>query len=284
MKRFMVASVCIFLALGLAAPAQAAQPAKKYYSCTALWKKYPRGIVASKLMADLVVKAGFLRPQVRLVDYFDNFGNKRLTVDLMVCRVPGAVAGAVGAVTPPEVVPSPPTIVSAWANTQGITITALWSTPANAGRSVVYDVYLNGTKVNEGLTVTSYEWSNLAPATAYTIGVVARNPAGSSAQATATATTISQEQADHPGQVKVVYTGTGVVDVTLESPTGTQQFDDVTNPSYTFWFSSSKFVYFSVQNQSASGDVSCSISSNGRTVSSNTSSGAYVIATCSGRS
>ena len=269
----MVASVCIFLALGLAAPAQAAQPAKKYYSCTALWKKYPRGIVASKLMADLVVKAGFLRPQVRLVDYFDNFGNKRLTVDLMVCRV-----------APPEVVPSTPAIASAWASTLELTIKAVWSTPANAGMRVVYDVYLNGTKVNEGLTVTSYEWSNLAPATAYTIGVVARNPAGSSAQATATATTISQEQADHPGQVKVVYTGTGVVDVTLESPTGTQQFDDVTNPSYTFWFSSSKFVYFSVQNQSASGDVSCSISSNGRTVSSNTSSGAYVIATCSGRS
>jgi hypothetical protein len=281
MKRFMVAALCTFLALGLAAPAQAAWPSKKYSSCKALWKKYPRGIVSSNFIADLVVKDGFLRPQVRLVDYLDNFDNKRLTVDLMGFKIQDLM---VCRVAPPEVVPSTPAIASAWASTLELTIKAVWSTPANAGMRVVYDVYLNGTKVNEGLTVTSYEWSNLAPATAYTIGVVARNPAGSSAQATATATTISQEQADHPGQVKVVYTGTGVVDVTLESPTGTQQFDDVTNPSYTFWFSSSKFVYFSVQNQSASGDVSCSISSNGRTVSSNTSSGAYVIATCSGRS
>lgn len=270
MKRLVTISFALLVLLGMAAPAEAVQPGKKFPSCAALWKKYPRGIVSSNYFADSAVQKGYLRPQVRLMDYFDN---KRLAVDYVVC-----------AVAPPEVVPSPPTISSAWASPQGLTITALWSKPANAGMRVVYDVYLNGTKVDEGLTVTSYTWRNLAPGTQYTVGVVARNPAGSSPAATATATTIGQEQADHPGQVKVVYTGTGVVDVTLEAPTGTQQFDNVTNPSYTFWFPSNKFVYFSVQNQNESGDVSCSITSNGRTVSSNTSSGAYVIATCSGRS
>lgn len=101
--------------------------------------------------------------------------------------------------------------------------------------------------------------------------------------ATATATTNTQEQADHPGQVKVTYSGTGTVDVTMQSSGGTSQFDNVTNPSYEFWFKPGAFVYFSVQNQNEGGDVTCSITSDGRRVAGNTSSGAYVIATCSGK-
>ena len=61
-------------------------------------------------------------------------------------------------------------------------------------------------------------------------------------------------------------------------------FSDVTDPTYESWFARGEFVYFTAQNQNDSGDVTCTVTSNGRTVSRNTSSGAYVIATCSGRS
>lgn len=125
--------------------------------------------------------------------------------------------------------------------------------------NVVYDVYLYGTKVDEGLTTASYSWQNLAPSTTYTIGVVARNPAGSSAMGTATATTISQEQASNPGRVKVTYSGSGAVYVTLQSTSGTQQFFNVTNPTYEIWFTPGAFVYIRVQNISDSGEVTCSI-------------------------
>lgn len=40
-------------------------------------------------------------------------------------------------------------------------------------------------------------------------------------------------------------------------------------------------VYVSAQNRAASGVVSCSIEVDGKTVAANTSSGAYVVATCS---
>lgn len=195
----------------------------------------------------------------------------------------GGAVVVVCPVDPPEVVPSAPTITTAWASPQGLSITAVWNPPADAGRRAVYDVYLNGAMVDQGLTGTSYTWRNLAAGTTYTVGVTARNPAGTSPMATWSGTTIGQEQADHPGRVKVVYSGSGLVDVTMQSTSGTQQFSAVANPSYEFWFTPGAFVYFSVQNQNDGGDVSCSITSNGRTVSANSSSGAYVIATCSGK-
>lgn len=268
-RRLAVAALAVGLLFTAAAPANAAQPTKRYTSCKALWKKYPRGVVLSAYFAERAVKNGFQRPQVRGLVYLEN---QWLEDDFVVCAKPL-----------PDVVPNAPAISSAWASPQGLTITALWGAPANAGKSVVYDVYLNGTKVNEGLTTTTYTWTGLTASTAYTVGVTARNPAGTSPMATSTVTTVTQEQADHPGKVKVVYSATGLVDVTMQSPSGTQQYGAVSNPTYEFWFSPGAFVYFSVQNQNDSGDVSCSVTSNGRTVARNSSSGAYVIASCSGK-
>ena len=44
-----------------------------------------------------------------------------------------------------------------------------------------------------------------------------------------------------------------------------------------------EFVYISAQNSTDSGDVTCAITVDGELLVTNTSSGAYVIATCSGR-
>jgi hypothetical protein len=245
-------------------------PTKKYTSCKAVWKKYPTGLVGSNYFAERAIAKGYSRPRVNALDFYLN---QKLVKDYLICPV-----------VAPDVVPSAPQISSTLVSPFGFIITAYWGVPVGAGMNVVYDVYLNGTKVDEGLTQASYSWRNLAPSTAYTIGVVARNPAGSSTIGTATATTVSQEQASNPGRVKVTYSASGLVNVTLQSTSGTQQFSEVTNPTYEFWFTPGAFVYFSVQNQSDSGEVSCSIISNGRMVSSNKSSGAYVIASCSGRS
>lgn len=269
MKRSIVIIAAFALLMGIAAPAEAQQPSKRYPTCKAVWKKYPTGLVSSKYFVDQAVKKGYKRPRVNARDYFDS---ERLAQEYMICPV-----------APPDVIPSPPSFTSAYASPQGLSITALWNKPADAGMNFVYDVYLDGVKVNEGLTRTAYTWTGLAPSTTYTIGVTTRNPAGTSPMANATATTIGQEAANNPGRVKVTYSASGTVDVTLQATSGTQQFSAVTNPTYEFWFTPGSFVYFSVQNQNDSGDVSCSITSNGRSVSRNTSSGAYVIATCSGR-
>lgn len=271
MKKFLTLLVVAALGLSLATSNLMAQtPTKKYNSCKAVWKKYPTGLVSSKYFAEQALNKGYMRPRVNARAYFTN---QKLVKDYLICPV-----------APPNVVPAAPQISSTWASQSGLTVTANWGVPQGAGMSVVYDVYLDGVKSDEGLTRTSYTWRNLAPSTTYTVGVLARNPAGSSAMGTDTATTINQEQANNPGRVKVTYSGSGVVNVTLQSTSGTQQFSGVTNPTYEFWFTSGAFVYFSVQNDSDSGEVTCSITSNGRTVSSNKSSGAYVIASCSGRS
>ena len=271
-------AIAVALIFGLTAPwgmAQAAVPVKKYSTCKEVWKKYPTGIAVNKVDADRAVASGCLRPRVNVHDYWRV--DKSIAY-LIVCLV-----------AKPDTVPSAPLLGSPYV--LGLTVSMTWTKPVDAGSKSVFDAYLNGVKVAEGLTtiteggtISSYRWDNLAAATTYTLGVTTRNPAGTSPMATATATTVSQEEADHPGLVKVIYTGTGTVDLTMESSTGgTQQFSDVTNPTYTFWFRPGEFVYFSVQNQNPSGDVSCSITSNGRTVANNTSSGAYVIAGCSGR-
>jgi hypothetical protein len=270
-KKWLAFISIAILGFALATSTSMAQPpTKKYNSCKAVWKKYPTGLVSSNYFVELALGKGYVRPRVNARDYF---ANQKLVKDYLICPV-----------APPDVVPSAPQISSTLVSPSGFIITAYWGVPVGAGMNVVYDVYLNGAKVDEGLTQASYSWRNLAPSTTYTIGVVARNPAGSSTVGTATATTVSQEQASNPGRIKVTYSGSGLVNVTLQSTSGTQQFSNVTNPTYEFWFTPGAFVYFSVQNQSDSGEVSCSITTNGRTVSSNKSSGAYVIATCSGRS
>lgn len=85
--------------------------------------------------------------------------------------------------------------------------------------------------------------------------------------------------------------GTAEGSITLEAPTGTQQVKaalplrtkaGATGLTYP-GFKSGAFVYLSVQNQSASGSVTCRILVDGTPISENTSSGGYVIASCQGR-
>ena len=258
--------------------ATAVEGQKTFNSCKSVWKKYPTGLVPSKFFAVLASKQGWQRPRINGRDYFDSPGLWRdgggsNGVPYIICPV-----------APRPTVPAPPQLISASQSESGVGINLWWSRPSAPFVRDVYDVYLNGAKISEGLTSTFFTFTGLAPATQYTVGVTARNSGGTSQMTTAQVTTITQEQADNPGKVKVVYIGTGVVDVTLQAPTGTQQFSDVTNPTYEFWFRPGEFVYFSVQNQNDNGAVSCLVTSNGRPVSANSSSGAYVIATCSGKS
>jgi hypothetical protein len=56
-----------------------------------------------------------------------------------------------------------------------------WFRPHTVGPvPLVYDLYVNGSKVTEGLADTNYALSGLIPATAYVIQVIARNPIGQS--------------------------------------------------------------------------------------------------------
>lgn len=85
--------------------------------------------------------------------------------------------------------------------------------------------------------------------------------------------------------------GTNVGTFTLETPTGSQQGEadlplksQAGDTGLTFpGFSSGGFVYLSVQNKNAAGSVTCRILVDGKVISENTSTGGYVIATCSSR-
>lgn len=76
----------------------------------------------------------------------------------------------------------------------------------------------------------------------------------------------------------------GTVNVTIQnSSKGTSQFSDVKTPwNYDFSAEDNDFVYVSAQNNQSSGKVSCYITKDGNTIKSNSCSGAYCIATCSG--
>lgn len=278
-KSLLVAWASMFsLVCLMGTPVAGVQSLTSFKTCKAVWKMYPTGLVASKFFAELASKQGWQRPRINRRDFFMNAqlwqdGGGSQGLEYVICPV-----------TPRPTVPETPRIGFASQSQSGIGIRLSWTSPSVPVIRYVYDVYLNGAKVAEGLTDTSFTFANLAPATQYTVGVMARNAAGTSQMASSQVTTITQEQANNPGKVKVVYSGTGVVDVTLQAPTGTQQFSGVTNPTYEFWFEPGEFVYFSVQNQNDNGSVTCLVTSNGRPVSANTSSGAYVIATCSGKS
>lgn len=85
--------------------------------------------------------------------------------------------------------------------------------------------------------------------------------------------------------------GTNAGSFTLQTPTGSQQEkgglplkNQAGGTGLTFsGFHSGDFVYLSVQNENPTGVVTCRIVVDGSTVSENTSTGGYVIATCSGR-
>jgi hypothetical protein len=74
------------------------------------------------------------------------------------------------------------------------------------------------------------------------------------------------------------------VSVTYQNGTGgTEQRDAVSLPwNATFDMDEGDFVYLAAQNQGDSGTVTCSIRADGQLVKQSTSTGAYVIASCSG--
>ena len=85
-------------------------------------------------------------------------------------------------------------------------------------------------------------------------------------------------------KVKYEITGTATsVSITLSNAQGgTEQGDYKVPFSKTFTFSPGDFVYISAQNNNDHGTVICKIYVDGVEVKSSTSTGAYVIATCSG--
>ena len=76
----------------------------------------------------------------------------------------------------------------------------------------------------------------------------------------------------------------GIFDVTISNEDdGTSQFDDV-NSGWSYSFrtdDSNHFLYVSAQNQNDSGSVTTEIHIDGKKKKSSTSTGAYVIASCS---
>jgi len=270
----------VLLAFGVqVAPAGALEPAKRFGNCEAVWKTFPRGIAASPAAARKAVRNGFRRPQVRKAIFKRN---RSLAQNRVVC-----------AVLVPETPPSQPPYFNVTALGAEAGLTAWWQASSSMGRSpVTYDIYLNGVlySTDNGLiteTNGAVDIKGLRPSTSYSVGIVARNAAGASPMLTMSQSTRSADQVSNPGRVPVVYSITGsasAVDVTLENDTnGTSQFGDVVNPSYTYWMRPGSFVYISAQNQGATGEVTCAITSQGRVVAKSTSSGAYAIATCSGR-
>lgn len=94
-------------------------------------------------------------------------------------------------------------------------------------------------------------------------------------------------------RVGIVYAVTGsarAADITIQTPTGSSQQNDVGVPLVSkagsegleFSFASGAFVYLSAQNQGG-GEITCEIrTKEGRVISRNTAQGEFAIATCSG--
>ena len=88
---------------------------------------------------------------------------------------------------------------------------------------------------------------------------------------------------------KVVYSISGSfpggVSVTMQAPTGTVQSEfHGAGIVGTYTFDPGSFVYLSAQNESDSGSITCTVKEDGQVISTNTSTGAYVIAQCDGQS
>lgn len=281
MKRFvtLALSTILFVSGVQAMPSFALEPNKRFASCEAVKKAFPNGIALSVAAAAQAERNGFLRPQVRRAIFREN---RSLSQNGVVCPV-----------VVPETPPSQPPYFNVTALGAEAGLTAWWQASTSQGRSpVTYDIYVDGVlySADKGLITErngAADIKDLQPSTTYTVGIVAKNAAGSSPMLTFSQTTLSAEQVRNPGRVPVAYSITGSassVDVTLQNDTnGTSQFGDVVNPNYTYWMRPGSFVYISAQNQGESGDVTCTISSQGRVIAKSTSSGAYAIATCSGR-
>ncbi|MCL2093585.1 MAG: fibronectin type III domain-containing protein [Treponema sp.] len=115
----------------------------------------------------------------------------------------------------PRTVPGAPTIISAIAGDEAITLS--WSAPADDGGSAVtkYEVQLNSGSWIDKSFGTSHIFTDLTNGTSYTVSVRAVNAAGNGAEASATAIPIGVPEA--PQNFKAV-PGNGQVVLTWEAP------------------------------------------------------------------
>ena len=91
MTRLVIAVVGALILGGVAAPAQASQPAaKKYTSCADLLEKYPNGIAKNKKARNRAVKDGFARPRVSKKLYKSNRGRLDRDDNGVLCEQEGS--------------------------------------------------------------------------------------------------------------------------------------------------------------------------------------------------
>ena len=303
-----IASVVVLLvvaSLFAAAPsASAIESGKKYSSCKQLNKKYKNGVALSKYFAKRAVEKGYLRPKVNSKIYWKN--EERLEAS--------GNTGFLCPRTPPPPALNEPSAVANLVVTPGSPsyrgdspdLDVCFEPPGlgNERGDAVYDIYLDGQLYREGVpnylsgkstpTCTGNYPSSvvtirpLAGGTTYTVGVRARNERGTGPLIEATAATLPQEAFDRYGQTLITYEVSGSggnYSYTIETSSGgTSQGYTGNGTFYEDWFTKDKFVYVSLQNQNSSGSVTCTIKRNGVVYKTTTSDGAYVIATCSGRS
>ncbi len=118
------------------------------------------------------------------------------------------------------------------------------------------------------------------------IGILGRSLGLGGKTTTTTTSNTSNNSAPKTYSIEYRITGTAErVDVTLSNETGgTEQFDNKRVPySMEFEAVEGAFLYISAQNQDDRGTVKCSILVEGIEVREAESSGAYVIASCSGK-
>ena len=254
--------------------ASAVSSSQKFRNCSALTKDYPTGVARNVRAANAAVRAGFERPAVRRKIYQANMRwdrDKRGAVCLTAVQAPTEVTNFQARPATPSLGGSPQIYVT-------------WKPPAAGTGPFVYDVFLNGQLTT---TIERLDFAflrNLNPSTLYTVEVAARNAVASGPRVSAQVTTLSAEAAR--GLVEVVYSVTGSagsVSITQSNASGgTEQYESGLPLTRSFWIRPGSFLYISAQNRGDSGDVQCTITSNGRTVQTASSSGAFVIATCSG--
>lgn len=154
----------------------AAPKPKSYANCADMNRDFPKGVTNSRARVADAVRKGFLSPTVN--DAVFN-KNRRLSLSPIPIDSPAGVVCAV-------LIPVPPSGVK-YLMGQSATDTSFqlfWMQPDVIGPApLVYDVVVNGTKVTEGLTATSFTVSGLTPASTYAVQVIARNPVGQVATA-----------------------------------------------------------------------------------------------------
>lgn len=251
-----------------------AVPVQKFRNCAALSKDYPTGVARSVSAANAALRAGFERPAVRKNIYQANIRldrKKSGSVCLVAIQPPTEVTNFQARPGTPALGAEPQIYVT-------------WKPPASGTGPFAYDIFLDGQLAKTEDRFDFAFLSNLAPSTTYTVEVLARNIAGSGPRLSAQVTTLNAEAAR--GLVEVVYSVTGSagsVSITQRNVGGgTEQYDSSLPLSRSFWIRPGSFLYISAQNNGDSGDVNCAITRSGRTVQTASSSGAYVIATCSG--